>query len=384
MKHAKYSPSGYHRWKRCPASFHLQKEEVTESAIKGDIIHECLSLVLTHDMSIRQAFADVVKDVDITLEEVESMLYPVLDYIRLREEELNFMCDIKSEAKVVYSNDCWGTVDVLIQSFDRVEIIDLKTGFNYVEVVDNDQLLLYALAKYTTDPGLKEFKLTIIQPNNSILNIPVVNSVDVTIDRLLEEERLLLEAMEAVQNTEEFNPSKIACYYCSFKGECQALLNKTFELLECSTLSENLGQKNVKSMSNNQIAEVLENEPLIKKFLKSVESEAINRIMNGEFIAGFKVSQSQGRRQWVISQEELVEKFKKMGVPKGEMFKQTILSPSQLKNLKWGDGKKISVKQLELMEEYVKREEGGYKLVDIRSKEKSVTDVIESYFQVIK
>lgn len=382
MKHAKYSPSAYHRWKRCPASINYNESEKTVDSLKGDFIHNVLNHVLTLGLSVQEAFESLEKNVEIEIDEVSSVVEVVLNYIQQRQEELNYMCEVKSEVKVVYSNDCWGSCDVLIESFDFVEIIDLKTGFNPVEVVDNDQLLLYALAIHTTYPNFSKFKMTIVQPNNVIHGRDTVNSWDCDIKRLQEEEEILKQAMIKA-GEDEYNASKIACSYCPFKGQCQALLDKTFELLECSTLSEQLGLKDVRSMTNSQIAEVLENESLIKKFLKSVEKEAINRIVEGGFVAGYKVVNSIGNRSWSIPEEELVEKFKKLGIPKGEMYKQTILSPSQLKSLKWGDGKKLSVKQLQIMEEYVERKEGGYKLVDIKSKEQSINDVIENYFKEI-
>jgi hypothetical protein len=104
---------------------------------------------------------------------------------------------------------------------------------------------------------------------------------------------------------------------------------------------------------------------LLKILQEGVEQEALRRFKLGQRIKGLKaVMSSTGRDGWKLRGEEMIEKLRKMGVPKDKAFKQTVVTPKQAKSLRWkntkGEEKRLSERQITTLErDYIERSSGN-------------------------
>jgi hypothetical protein len=78
----------------------------------------------------------------------------------------------------------------------------------------------------------------------------------------------------------------------------------------------------------------------------------------GETLPGLKLVNGRGSQAWTLSEDEIAEKLKGMGVPKDAIYKTSVVSPAQAKKLSWekrdGTKKTLSDRQLKTLEtEYI-------------------------------
>jgi len=134
--HALLAPSAAHRWLNCPASLYLQDNRTTGIAAReGHTAHDLAYRMLTHKKWNPNNYTS-------------EMIYYITGYV-------NFIKSLQGtkyfEQKVDIFNKCFGTVDTIVCSWNKLHIIDLKYGRNVpVGIFWNEQLLLYAWGAYRT------------------------------------------------------------------------------------------------------------------------------------------------------------------------------------------------------------------------------------------
>jgi hypothetical protein len=119
--------------------------------------------------------------------------------------------------------------------------------------------------------------------------------------------------------------------------------------------------KDAATMTDAELARIMEIEPLMKQLLVNVKEEAMRRFKMGGKIPGFKVVNGKGSRQWAFSDAEMESKLIGMGIPKGAVYETTLVSPAKAEKLTWekkskGETvrKQLSDRQLKTMDkEYV-------------------------------
>jgi hypothetical protein len=121
------------------------------------------------------------------------------------------------------------------------------------------------------------------------------------------------------------------------------------------------------TMSDEQLRELVEGAPLIRKMLEMAEAEALTRITAGHPIGGLKVVHGPGRRAWKLDEEGTAKRLTMMGIPKSAVWKLTLVSPAQVEKLSWeskGEQKQLSERQLKtLTNEYITKSEGKLTVV---------------------
>jgi hypothetical protein len=96
----------------------------------------------------------------------------------------------------------------------------------------------------------------------------------------------------------------------------------------------------------------------MRQLIDGVEKEAQTRLENGATIPGLKLVLGKGARSWKLAETEMAERLVKMGIPKGEVYEEKLVSPAKAEKLKWkkrdGTEMQLTPRQLATMEnEYV-------------------------------
>jgi hypothetical protein len=138
---------------------------------------------------------------------------------------------------------------------------------------------------------------------------------------------------------------------------------QALSVIDAGDLSVSAADKDPTKMSDDQIVRILEAAPLMRQLIDGVEKEAQTRLENGATIPGLKLVLGKGARSWKLPEAEMAEKLVKMGIPKGEVYEEKLVSPAKAEKLKWKkrDGTEVQLtpRQLATMDkEYVVKTTG--------------------------
>jgi len=408
--HAKKSPSRFQRIRLCPASYLAEapypRAPSGPSAIDGTHTHTLLEYCLIHNTPAMKMLGLTMNDHEgefVVDGERANRVQVALDYIEKRAMvELQCgMQSVQSEAKL-YSraafgrDDMDGTCDVQIVDLPSrtLEVIDYKDGMGPVDL-PCDQLEIYgimALSEYPED-RFDTVRLTIIQPKLAYRGDDGIIFQDIPAKELWEKRLVYKAAAEACELPgAPFNPGDLQCKYCAHKGACSALKDKTMEACNIFSpvdVASQAAGKDVGTLSNDQLRELLEGAPLLRELLNSAEAEALRRLMAGQTIDGLKVVRGRGSRQWAFDEDEMATKLKKFGLPKDAIYKTTLISPAQAEKVVWQKRDKtpvqLSARQLKTMnEEYVKKTEGKLTVAPATDDRPAVTISAEPLFAAVE
>jgi len=116
-------------------------------AYLGEMIEVSLPHEPKREVWFKQEFADIVQGyLDAVREIVGDLVLGVDWFVEERVEFTRFVTEPGEE--VDEDDKQFGTADVLILKDKKLIVIDLKTGFKYVEVQHNTQALFYALGAW--------------------------------------------------------------------------------------------------------------------------------------------------------------------------------------------------------------------------------------------
>ena len=145
--HSVYSPSGAHSWVKCPSSIQARKHllytgviKIPESsayAAEGTLAHEYA------ESWLRENSPHFPKGYD--RENIDA-IYEYVEYVRWLRDEEDGILFVENHVKIPsVHEDCFGTVDAVIITDEKVHVIDLKFGRGIaVDAVENLQMMMYA------------------------------------------------------------------------------------------------------------------------------------------------------------------------------------------------------------------------------------------------
>lgn len=380
--HAKLSPSKRHRWGACPGSVREEaaypEDRSGPAAIDGTHSHTLLEHCVKAGLEggPRTMVGVKMKDDDgefvVDADRAERVAVAI-DYLRKRVTETMGMATIKSEEQVdpqwlLSRDDLSGHVDIQIHDplNEVLEIIDYKDGMNDAwdsAVLQMEQYALgvlsgFKIAKPRPYP-FKTVRLTVIQPKLAFKGVDAIRSIDYPLEYILGEvaKTIVIQAAATDRPDAPLVPGESQCKYCRHKGACSALSAQALQTMESADLSLDNAKKDPTTMSDEQLVRIMEAGPLLRQLLDGVEAEAERRLKGGATIPGLKMVNGKGARSWKLSDDEMADKLKKMGVPKDALYKTTLVSVAQAEKLRW---KKRDGTEVQLTERQLKTLESEY------------------------
>ncbi|MBR5862279.1 MAG: DUF2800 domain-containing protein [Bacteroidales bacterium] len=373
--HALLSASSSHRWLKCPPSAvaaEAYEDEGSEFAAEGTLAHEVAEFIVSNRFDI-EAHDNWVSDLRMYLrnpgvtkemaEHARSYLYYILEQIRdnnavvLLEQRVDF-----SE----WAPEGFGTCDCIIIQGNTLTIIDYKYGVGVpVSAVDNPQMRLYALGALSAFGfayDVEKVETHIFQPR-----INNISTDSLTADELLAwGETVKPIAQMAAEGKGDYKAGE-HCKFCPHAGRCRKLTQTCTEYVETHSL-----RVAVPVLAPHEVAEVLAMEPLVALWLKRVKAQALNSMLDGQEIPGYKlVEGKQGNRKWT-DELQVADALKAAGYSQEDYTETKLLSPAAMDKAL---GKK---KTAELLADLVERAAGAPTIAEVTDKRPTYNRLAEA------
>ena len=320
MERIKLRPSAASRWMACPASVHLSvgipDSPSGEAAQIGTAIHALAELCWQTEDDPKNYIDKLVEGIRITEQNAEfAQLH--LDTIKRLETDLGRVL-VEQHGTVLDTMQIQlaGTCDVVGYSVKEsiIEIVDLKTGRNYVDA-DSAQLKIYALAMMKSLGDFQTIRLTIVQPQ-----VGVNRTHEMSLYDLLQwRDNELMTAVNSIATMNAYPiPSRDACKYCPAKLHCPALREKAYELPLAPT----------KELSADEIATWLEQGELVEMFYEELKKVATKRLEDGAAVPGWNLVPKRAIRKWKEG-ADLTE----LPLAYEQLYKEEKITPAQAEKL---------------------------------------------------
>lgn len=310
-QHAVLSASSSSRWLVCTASPRFEEqfpESTSEYAEEGRLAHSICELKLLKKFTASvtpKAFTTRLNKL-----KKEPLYNPEMDktsdiYVEhLTERAMQFTATpyVVAEVRVDYSDyapDGFGTCDCIMIGGDTIIITDYKHGKGVpVSAEENSQMKLYALGalkKYKAIYGdtIKDVVMVIEQ-----LRLSDEPSIwQTTVDELTAwGESIKPIAEKAYSGQGEFVPGE-HCRFCRGKAKCRARADINTALEEFKDcVPEEKAQPGDNILTDTEIGELLLRGTELVKWYKDLEEYALNALLRGKEIQGWKVVAGRSNR----------------------------------------------------------------------------------------
>jgi len=338
-QHSLLSPSGAHRWMRCPGSIGAESglpDTSSKYAAEGTAAHELAAKCLELEANAEAVIGDTmtVDGYDFTV--TADMAHHVNDYCKLVREYAEGG-QLLVERRVDFSEaigvpDSTGTSDAIVIHPDRLTVIDLKYGMGVkVDATENEQLQLYALGALHDYGMMGDFQEIVMVVHQPRLNH--VSEWSIPASKLEEfRENARLAAIEALDNREpRLNPGEKQCRFCKAKATCPALKAEISDTVGGIATPADFADLAV--ADEDDVSRAMARVELVEQWCKAIRAEVERRLFAGEPVAGFKLVEGRrGNRAW--SDEAAVEKlFKSFRLKQEEMYDFKLISPTKAEKI---------------------------------------------------
>jgi hypothetical protein len=351
--HARFSPSGAHRWMRCTASLALCETVPRRSSVyadEGTAAHAVATQILQEELYANSAAALVgttvrVDDTDwVVTEEMVTHGLAFADLVRgYLGKGVRAFADIKVDISPALAvPDQFGTADAIIVADERLVVIDYKYGVGEeVDVEDNEQLQLYALGALHEMDALGPFRVVdmiIHQPRTRGTN-PIRRWTIPVADLLEFRDRARQIAADILEDSTSFDPGEKQCRFCDAKPVCAAHKAVVLEAVsphgaatadEFEDLPETLPESYVSRTADpDWVASAMSRVDMIEAWCKAIRAETERRLFAGEEVPGYKLVEGRkGDRKWADT-AAVEATFKSMRVKRNVAYDLTLISPTK-------------------------------------------------------
>ena len=315
-EHALLSASGAHKWLVCPPSVRLEQQfenKTSEYMAEGTLAHAICELkarnYFLEPMTKRKFNSEMkkLKADENYKDEMEGYTEVYLDYLKEVAMRSGVMPTVAIEMKVDYSKyakDGFGTADCLILVQKDLYVFDFKYGKGVpVSSEENPQLKLYALGaleKYRMIYPIETIHLCIVQPRLDNISEYVLSRESL---EKWGNEVVMPAAEKAYLGLGEYMPGE-HCRFCKAKGACSARADKNLKAIEdFKPLDYNKNQKNTSLdkvakgiLTINEVGTILSQITDVESWVKDLKSYALDCILKGEKINGWKVVAGRSNR----------------------------------------------------------------------------------------
>lgn len=371
--HRKYSMSGSHQWilGHCPASVRMSEgypEIITDYAERGTAAHAagefCIEFGLNPSDLLGMKFNDIEVD--------HKMIDDVSIYTGyMNQRALFYREKPRIEVEVLMTSlgrtDVGGTSDGVFISLSQrtLEIDDYKNGYGVVEVLNNSQLIGYAISTLDTFElwdKIDTIITTVIQPNSNHKDGPVrsctYNIAQMRYWRDIFKQSIIL----SEDKTQKPNAGEW-CYWCKAQANCRARIEWVLEHAYINVPFEELSEPELEAIYNEISG--------ISAFLEKVKDRVFSLACKGRKFEGYKVVQSFGRAE-CKDETGLVQAASVLGKTKDDLY-----HPGKLKS-------KTDMKRIlpaNLVNQFFISPEPGKKLVpmDDRAPALSINNAVDAF-----
>jgi hypothetical protein len=310
--HAKLSASGSTKWLNCPGSVNAEvdyPDSTNQYAEEGTLAHELADLCLKNE---QEASYYVDKKIEGTViqKDMAEYVQEYLDYV-LSHETSNTA--LYAERQVDYSNvvpEGFGTLDAAVLDYDTgiCHIFDLKYGKGVaVDAFENTQGQMYALGMLNEFDFLgviTSFRIHIVQPRKYNISHWDISVKDLNVFSEWVTERAELALTKDAPRV----PGVKQCEWCKAQGDCKALYDFTSNIIAADFDNIEDDCYDINRLSDQEKKNILDNKPLIEKFVKKVEADVFDLLDSGKEFAGYKLVEGRSNRQWKEEAEDALVK----------------------------------------------------------------------------
>lgn len=298
--HAKLSPSGAHRWMRCPGSVDAEAPIPDRSSIYADegsrahaLGEACLRTglnTLDPSLALDGVDEDMQYNVQIYVDHVRAVAAEVPGSLLLVEQKL---------AISEYVPESYGTSDALV--FQAApgrpvvgHVFDLKYGKGIrVSAAENEQMMLYALGadqEYGFALDVEEWVLWIVQPR-----LDAVSSWRITAEELRQwgRDRVKPAALAALTPGAPLVPGPKQCQWCKAAPVCRALKDHAVAVAR-----EEFAVLPPDHLTPAELGELLPKLKVMESWAESVRQYAYTLAASGTTIPGYKLVSGNANRAW--------------------------------------------------------------------------------------
>lgn len=354
--HARFSPSGAHRWMRCTGSLSLEsaiQDRSSSYADEGTAAHEVANWLLKDNVDDADAYK-VIGEMGV---QVGDKLWPVdeamiehgLDFARLvRSYALGSLYPIiETERRYDFSHvidvpNSFGTSDATVLDGDTLIVIDYKYGMGVkVDAENNEQLQLYALGalnEYELVADIQHVMMVIHQPRLNHVSEWVVSVED--LKRFGDEARAKAQAIRAGDVT--YEPGEKQCRFCRAKATCPALREEVLTTVAADVTDfEDLTTENMVVAGNEySLAGMMDKVGLIEDWCKAVRAEVERKLFDGQDVPGYKLVEGRkGARKWA-DEDAVLQALKSFRMKREDIYDFSLISPTKAEKVFKDDPKR--------------------------------------------